>query len=135
MRVAKIYKPAKTAMQSGRGKTKSWVLEHPRASKVVPEPLMGWQSSADTARQVKLCFASSDAAIAYCRAHNLAFEVVKPNNEGCEGRLTPIISLLTVWAAGHISLIVHKDIWQFLLASDCRLDSMLSRDYNEAVAP
>ena len=51
MRVAKIYKPAKTAMQSGRGKTKSWVLEHPRASKVVPEPLMGWQSSADTARR------------------------------------------------------------------------------------
>ena len=78
MRVAKIYKPAKTAMQSGRGKTKSWVLEHPRASKVVPDSLMGWQSSADTARQVKLYFESSDAAIAYCRAHNLAFEVVKP---------------------------------------------------------
>ena len=77
MRVAKIYKPAKTAMQSGRGKTKSWVLEHPRAHKVAPEPLMGWQSSADTARQVKLYFKSSEAAIAYCRAHNLAFELVK----------------------------------------------------------
>ena len=78
MRVAKIYKPTKTAMQSGRGKTKRWVLDYPRASKVVPEPLMGWQSSADTARQVKLYFKSSEAAIAYCRAHNLAFEVVKP---------------------------------------------------------
>ena len=78
MRVAKIYKPAKTAMQSGRGKTKSWVLEHPRASKVVPEPLMGWQASADTAQQVKLYFESSNAAISYCRTHNLAFEVVKP---------------------------------------------------------
>ena len=78
MSVAKIYKPAKTAMQSGRGKTKRWVLVQPRASKVVPESLMGWQSSADTTRQVKLYFESSDAAIAYCRAHNLAFEVVKP---------------------------------------------------------
>ena len=78
MRVAKIYKPTKTAMQSGRSKTKSWVLEYPRASKVAPEPLMGWQSSADTARLVKLYFGSSDAAIAYCRVHNLAFEVIKP---------------------------------------------------------
>ena len=78
MHLAKIYKPAKTAMQSGRGKTKSWVLEHPRASKVVPEQLMGWQASADTACQVKLFFNSSEAAVAYCKAHNIAFEVVKP---------------------------------------------------------
>ena len=78
MRVAKIHKPAKTAMQSGRGKTKSWVLEHPRASKVVAEPLMGWQASADTAYQVKLNFNSSDEAVAYCKAHNIAFEVVNP---------------------------------------------------------
>ena len=77
MRVAKIYKPAKTATQSGRGKTKRWVLEYPRASKVVPEPLMGWQASADTAQHVKLYFESSDTAVAYCRRHNLAFEVVK----------------------------------------------------------
>ena len=76
--VAKIYKPAKTATQSGRGKTKKWVLDYSRASKVAPEPLMGWQASADTSRQVKLYFESSDAAIAYCRSHNLAFEVVKP---------------------------------------------------------
>ena len=78
MRVAKIFKPAKTAMQSGLGKTKRWVLEYPRASKVVPEPLMGWQASADTSQQVKLYFESPDAAIAYCRSHNLAFEVIKP---------------------------------------------------------
>ncbi len=46
-----------------------------------------------------------------------------------------IISLLTVWVAGHISLNFQKDIRQFLLAPDCLLDSMLSRDYNKAVAP
>ena len=79
MRAAKIYRPTKTAMQSGRGKTKSWVLEHPRASKVTPEPLMGWQASADTARQVRLYFDSSDAAIDYCKTHNIAFELVNSN--------------------------------------------------------
>ena len=46
-----------------------------------------------------------------------------------------IISLMTVWAAGHISLNFQKDIRQFLLASDCWLDSMLSRDYNKPMAP
>ena len=79
MRLAKIYKPTKTAMQSGRNKTKNWILEHPRATKVSPEPLMGWQASADTARQVRLYFESSDAAIAYCKAHDIAFELIKPN--------------------------------------------------------
>jgi hypothetical protein len=78
MIVAKLYKPSKTAVQSGRCKTKGWVLEHPRASRVAPEPLMGWQASADTARQVKLYFHSSEAAIAYCKAHNIVFELVKP---------------------------------------------------------
>ena len=51
---ALIHQPAKTAMQSGRGKSKKWVVEFPRSHKVAPEPLMGWQSSADTARQVAL---------------------------------------------------------------------------------
>ena len=78
MRVAKIYKPAKTAMQSGRGKTKGWVLEYPRDGRVAAEPLMGWQASADTARQVKLRFDSAEAAIGYCEAHNIAYEVLAP---------------------------------------------------------
>lgn len=78
MRVAKIYRPAKTAMQSGRSKSESWIIEYPRASKVAPEPLMGWQASADTARQIKLFFNSLDAAISYCKVHSIAFEVVKP---------------------------------------------------------
>lgn len=78
MRVAKIYKPAKTAMQSGRKKTEGWVLDYPRGGRVSAEPLMGWQASADTARQVKLRFDSAEAAVAYCEARNIAYEVVKP---------------------------------------------------------
>ena len=78
MRVAKIYRPAKTAMQSGRARTRGWVLEYPRQSRVSAEPLMGWQASADTARQVRLGFNSREAAIAYCEAHDIAYEVVAP---------------------------------------------------------
>ncbi|MBL6605053.1 MAG: ETC complex I subunit [Alphaproteobacteria bacterium] len=72
---AKIYQPAKTAMQSGRGKTKGWVVEYPRSSKVCPDALMGWQSSADTARQIKLRFPTQQAAIAYCEEHKIDFSL------------------------------------------------------------
>ena len=77
MRVAKIHKPAKTAMQSGRGKTQAG-FGAPSCIQSSAEPLMGWQASADTAYQVKLNFNSSDEAVAYCKAHNIAFEVVNP---------------------------------------------------------
>ena len=72
---AKIYQPAKTAMQSGRGKTGGWVVEYPRSSKVGPDALMGWQSSSDTMRQIKLRFPTQQAAIAYCGEHKIEFSL------------------------------------------------------------
>ena len=75
---ARIYRPAKTAMQSGRAKTGQWVLEYPRASRVGPDQLMGWQSSSDTGRQVRLRFADAEAAIAYAEKHNIPFELAQP---------------------------------------------------------
>ena len=78
MRVAKIYKPAKNRDAIRPEKTEGWVLDYPRGGRVSAEPLMGWQASADTARQVKLRFDSAEAAVAYCEARNIAYEVVKP---------------------------------------------------------
>ena len=75
---ARIYQPAKTAMQSGRSKTKRWVLEHPRSSAVKPDNLMGWQSSSDTQRQVRIYFATKEEAIAFADAKNIAFDVREP---------------------------------------------------------
>jgi len=75
---ARIYRPAKTAMQSGRAKIGQWVLEYPRASRVGPDRLMGWQSSSDTGRQVRLRFADVEAAIAYAEKHNIPFELARP---------------------------------------------------------
>ena len=75
MAVARIYKPARTAMQSGTAKTKEWVLEfEPEAAREV-EPLMGWTSSADTRQQVRLQFDNAEEAVAYCERHGFAYQV------------------------------------------------------------
>ena len=74
---AKIYKPAKTAMQSGVAKTKYWLLEYvPQAQKYV-EPLMGWTGSADTQGQVKLRFSSKEKAVTYASTNNIPYEVLE----------------------------------------------------------
>ena len=75
---ARIYQPAKTSMQSGRSKTKRWVLEHPRSSAVGPDQLMGWQSSSDTQRQVRIYFATKEEAVAFAEAKEMAYDVNEP---------------------------------------------------------
>ncbi|MDX2232889.1 MAG: ETC complex I subunit [Hyphomonadaceae bacterium] len=75
--LARIYRPAKTAMQSGRAKSQVWVLEFERGA-VAPETLMGWQSTADTASQVRLTFASREDAIAFARRNAIPHQVIEP---------------------------------------------------------
>ena len=76
---ARIYQPARNAMQSGMGKTHDWVLEFAPASAREIDPLMGWTSSGDTQRQVKLRFATRDAAEDYARAKGLEVDVIEAN--------------------------------------------------------
>jgi NADH dehydrogenase len=75
---ARIYQPAKTAMQSGTAKTKGWVLEFDQASERQVDPLMGWTSSNDTQTQVKLRFDSRDDALAYAQAKGIEVVVQEP---------------------------------------------------------
>lgn len=81
---ARIYKPSKTAMQSGRNASVSlgnpWVLEYPRSAAVRPDTLMGWQSSADTGRQVRVRFPTMDAAVKYAEDHDIAYDVQEPKS-------------------------------------------------------
>jgi tRNA(Ile)-lysidine synthase TilS/MesJ len=77
--VARIYKPARTAMQSGTGKTKQWVLEYEPEQPRVIEPLMGWTSSGDMKQQIRLCFDTKHEAIAYCERHGVPYEVSESN--------------------------------------------------------
>jgi ETC complex I subunit conserved region len=75
---ARIYQPAKTAMQSGTAKTHLWVLEFAPASEREVDPLMGWTSSSDTQSQVRLRFETREAAEAYATEKGIAFDVVEP---------------------------------------------------------
>jgi NADH dehydrogenase len=75
---ARIYQPAKTAMQSGTAKAKGWILEFAPASARSVDPLMGWTSSADTQTQVKLRFDTRDAAVAYAAQKGIDAEVIEP---------------------------------------------------------
>ena len=81
---ARIYKPCKTAMQSGRKASvpsgHAWVLEYPRSEAVRPEALMGWQSSGDTDRQVRVRFPDKQSAIDYADAHGIAYQVIEPKS-------------------------------------------------------
>jgi hypothetical protein len=77
---ALIFRPAKTAMQSGRGGTRSWVLEYVPATPRRPDPLMGWASAQDTLNEVQLRFATLEEAVAFAEKSGLDYTVVEPNN-------------------------------------------------------
>jgi hypothetical protein len=76
--LARIFIPAKTAMQSGKAKTREWVLEFEPASARVSDPLMGWTISADMNGQVRLTFDTREEAVDYAQRHGIAFEVLTP---------------------------------------------------------
>jgi len=78
MSLARIYKPAKTAMQSGTAKTRDWVLDFEPSEPRQVEPLMGWTSSGDMRSQVRLHFETKEEAIAYCERHGIAFQLSEP---------------------------------------------------------
>ena len=80
MKKAKIYIPAKTAMQSGRGKLKNWVLEFTTKDPSI-NPLMGWETSMDTLEEVILKFPSKEKAIEYAEKNNISYNVVEPNKK------------------------------------------------------
>lgn len=77
---ARIYQPAKTAMQSGTAKAKGWVLEFAPASAREVDPLMGWTSSDDTQAQVRLRFDTREAAEAYAASKGIEFDVIEPKD-------------------------------------------------------
>jgi hypothetical protein len=77
---ARIYKPAKTAMQSGKANARQWVLTFDQAGIKRPDPLMGWAGSADTQTQVLLRFSSLEAAIAYAKKKELDYYVEPEQN-------------------------------------------------------
>jgi len=79
MRKAKIYKPTKTAMQSGSRNTKNWILEY-EFLKTGLSPLMGWESSNDMLSEIRLEFSTKDKAIDYAKKNNISYYVINPKD-------------------------------------------------------
>jgi hypothetical protein len=76
--IARIFRPARTAMQSGEARSKEWVLEFAPASAREIDPLMGWTSSRDMGAQVQLAFDSKEEAVAYAERQGLPYKVFEP---------------------------------------------------------
>jgi hypothetical protein len=76
---ARIFRPPKTAMQSG-GRARKWVLAYEPASRRQPDPLMGWSSAEDTLNEVRLHFATMEEAVAFATKNTLDYSVVTPQD-------------------------------------------------------
>ena len=79
MKKAKIYKPSKNPMQSGK-KYSKWIIEY-IVEKPGINPLMGWESSTDTYSELKLEFNNKDLAVEYAKKNKIDYEVIEPNNK------------------------------------------------------
>ena len=77
MNKAKIYKPTKTAMQSGGGNTKKWLLEFDTLNTGI-NPLTGWETSKDTMSEVKLEFSTKEQAVSYAKKNNINYYINEP---------------------------------------------------------
>ncbi len=76
--LARIYRPARNAMQSGQANTKEWILEfEPEEARRI-DPLMGWTGSGDMKGQVRLTFETRDEAVAYADRYRIAHQVFDP---------------------------------------------------------
>ena len=77
----KIYKPSKTAMQSGLGKSKKWLAEYISDSDNFKDSLMGWNSSLDTQTQIKVFFDTKEQALTWVKKNNYQFFVEEKKNK------------------------------------------------------
>jgi hypothetical protein len=75
----RIFRPSKTAMQSGRAGERRWLLEFEPSGRREADPLMGWTGSADTNSQLRIYFDSEAEAIAYARKNGYAYRIIEPN--------------------------------------------------------
>ncbi len=76
--VTKIYNPVKNPMQSGKGKSDSWLLEFDRKDARYIDPVMGWTGSSNAKQQLRLEFNSKGDAIAYAKRKNIEYQLVEP---------------------------------------------------------
>ncbi|HEX4303399.1 MAG TPA: ETC complex I subunit [Rhizomicrobium sp.] len=83
---ARIYQPARNAMQSGKAGTRMWLLEYEPEAAKAPDPLMGWTSSRDMRQQLVLEFDSSEEAVAYAQKNAIPYQVFEPHKPAAKAK-------------------------------------------------
>jgi hypothetical protein len=83
---ARIYQPAKNAMQSGKARTHCWLLEYEPESAKAPDPLMGWTSSRDMRQQVSLEFDTQEEAVFYAEKNCIPYQVFEPHRPAAKSK-------------------------------------------------
>ena len=83
---ARIYRPARNAMQSGTARAKHWVMDFAQSETRVQDPLMGWTGSSDTQAQVRLRFESQSDAETYAKAQGIDYIVTQPKSRAANIR-------------------------------------------------
>lgn len=78
MACLRIYRNSTSAMQSGDAGTDVWTAEFEPEERAATEPLMGWTTMRDTRRQLRLRFASREAALTWAQARGVPFVLVEP---------------------------------------------------------
>ncbi len=76
MTIARISELERKTTQSGKANAGSWLLEFERSEPLRPDPLTGWAGSSDTKPQVRMSFATAEAAIAYCERYGIEYHLV-----------------------------------------------------------
>ena len=74
---AKIYKPSKTAMQSGRSKFNKWVLKISDSKNQIRDTMMGWNGGSSTVSQIELKFSTKEEAVSYAKKNSIDYEVLE----------------------------------------------------------
>ena len=74
---AKIYKPSKTAMQSGRSKYNKWVLKYSDHKNQLKDTMMGWNGGSSTVSQIELKFSSKEEAVSYAKKNSIDYEILE----------------------------------------------------------
>ena len=78
MFAVRVYQPRKNAMQSGRGRTRYWIVEFEPGAQLRNDSLMGWAGQGDTRNQLRMRFDSREEAVSYCEKEGLEYQLLEP---------------------------------------------------------
>ncbi len=76
-----IFKPSKSAMQSGLKNSKKWCLTNKDINESFISSKYCWNGSSNPEKQIKLFFSDLDSAINFAKKNNYSFEVMEPNHK------------------------------------------------------